>query len=127
MILTVGNHDVGFDAGATVTVTPDKEGPFFFAYHPQQYLNPAEKSGIPAPENRSSCHFHRLGKILMINLDSGYLKNFTEQKQFIEEVSKAHPTYQKIANYHNPIYPTCSDTKSEVKRNANADRHEDTE
>lgn len=39
MILTVGNHDVGFDALATVTVKPDKEGPFFFAYHPQHYLN----------------------------------------------------------------------------------------
>lgn len=50
----------------------------------------------------------------MVNLDSGYLKGFEEQKKFIEDISNAHPGYQKIANYHNPIYPTCSDTSNQV-------------
>jgi|JI6StandDraft_1071083.scaffolds.fasta_scaffold02838_14 hypothetical protein len=124
MILTVGNHDVGFDALANVTVKPDKEGPFFFTFHPQHYANITSKSGIPTVENRSSTHFHRLGKILMVNLDSGYLKNFEEQNSFIEDVSKAHPAYQKIANYHNPIYPTCSDTNNKVMTPFNLVRNE---
>lgn len=76
LILSVGNHDVGFDSLATVQVSPDKEGPFFFAFHPQQYADLATKSGIPDIENRSSSHFHRMGKILMMNLDSGYLQSF---------------------------------------------------
>jgi hypothetical protein len=80
LVLTIGNHDVGFDALATVTVSPNKEGPFFFAFHPQHYNNLTSRSGIPTIEDRKSMHFHRMGKILMVNLDSGYLKTFEDQK-----------------------------------------------
>lgn len=76
LVLTVGNHDVGFDALATVQVSPTKEGPFFFAFHPQHYADASTRTGIPDIENRSSIHYHKMGKILMLNLDSGYLLNY---------------------------------------------------
>ena len=42
-------------------------------------------------------------------MDSGYVQTHESQVAHIEEVIKALPGYYKFANYHNPIFPVCTD------------------
>lgn len=72
MIMTVGNHDVGFDALATVDIDmSDLDSiPNFFIFNPQ-HLTAA--GGIPDPQDRSSFHLHVIGPTVHAHLDSGYI------------------------------------------------------
>lgn len=44
----------------------------------------------------------------MLNLDSGYITKYDQQKTFIQNISASNPNLYRFANYHNPIYPTCT-------------------
>lgn len=38
-IFALGNHDVGWNSLAKLTLTPKESGPWWFAYHPQHFNN----------------------------------------------------------------------------------------
>lgn len=87
IILSVGNHDVGFNALSNVTVKKDNETiPYYFLYNPQNLNN--EKNGIPKLEDRKTFHFHILGKTVQVHLDSGYVIPHKEQAVFLERINK---------------------------------------
>jgi hypothetical protein len=44
----------------------------------------------------------------MFNLDSGYITKYNEQTDFIKNISSDNTNLYRFANYHNPIYPTCT-------------------
>lgn len=45
----------------------------------------------------------------MFNMDSGYMKSYSDQRAIVENIIKDYPSYYRFASYHNPIYPACSD------------------
>lgn len=108
LVMSVGNHDVGFDALTDNAIsTADEDIPLFFYFNPQHSSTDA-KTDIPKLDSRSSFHYHKIGPSLMFNLDSGYVKDFTDQTAFIRNHSASNPQLYRFANYHNPIYPTCT-------------------
>jgi hypothetical protein len=73
LIMSVGNHDVGFDSMATVQLDREPEEiPLFFLYNPQ-HLSPDNKNNIPDLQDRSTIHSHVIGPTVHLNLDSGYV------------------------------------------------------
>lgn len=110
LILTIGNHDVGFNALAEVKIDmADTENlPYYFIYNPQH--KSLGSSEIPIPKDRRSFHYHILGPTVHVHLDSGYIERFDTQRLLIDKVVSNFPSHFKFANYHNPIYPSCTDS-----------------
>jgi hypothetical protein len=75
MIMSMGNHDVGFDALKRVHVNKHPDSTLlFFLFNPQNLgLN---RTAVPDNMERDSVHSHILGPVLMLNLDSGYVRKF---------------------------------------------------
>jgi predicted MPP superfamily phosphohydrolase len=75
IVLSVGNHDVGLPVMRKLKIPFNIEDiPYYFLYHPQHSSN--DSHNIPAPENRSTFHIHKIGPMLHFHLDSGYLLSF---------------------------------------------------
>jgi hypothetical protein len=108
IVMSVGNHDVGFDAihASNVTFT-NEDLPLFFLYNPQHLGK--DGKGVPAILERRSYHYHKIGPSLHLNLDSGYISTHEAQVAWISQVLTSNPGYYPFANYHNPIYPVCAD------------------
>lgn len=114
VIYALGNHDAGIDeinyrGGVKIT----EEGPFYMTYFPQHsHLSTRTKNAIlpqvPNFEERKSYHYHKLGKMLLFVLDSGYYSDFKEQALWMEEILKDHLSWIKMAMYHCPIYYACN-------------------
>jgi hypothetical protein len=51
-----------------------------------------------------------LGPTVHVHLDSGYIADYQSQRLFIEKINRDFPNHYKFANYHNPIYPSCTDS-----------------
>lgn len=74
LILTVGNHDIGFDALTDNYMrTSQDEYPLFFVYNPQ---HKSETNDVPSYDKRRSYHYHIVGPTMHFNLDSGYINPF---------------------------------------------------
>ena len=43
-----------------------------------------------------------------MHLDSGYVNSYSSQVYLIKYVNTQHRTFYKFANYHNPLYPSCT-------------------
>lgn len=110
IVSAIGNHDAGLDSlnGKNLKVTTD--GPFYMVFFPQ-HSSINQTIGVPALEERKSYHYHKFGKILLFNLDSGYFVYVgdEEDKQtlWMQSILDEHPSYLKFANYHCPIYFAC--------------------
>lgn len=123
MILSVGNHDVGYDALATYRIDTSNDGiPYFFLFNPQhvsdyQKLYSSEEASsqskkeqeVPDPADRSTYHHHLIGPTVQVHLDTGYITPFEDQCSLIELISTKYSHLYKFANYHNPLYPSCTD------------------
>jgi hypothetical protein len=73
LVLSVGNHDVGFDAlTQNKIITTNEELPLFFVLNPQHF---SQTGDVPAVLDRKSYHSHKIGPTIHLNLDSGYLKH----------------------------------------------------
>jgi hypothetical protein len=109
MVLTIGNHDVGYNALANVSVDfYDVENiPYYFTFNPQHKIL---TKTVPNASERLSYHYHILGPTVHFNLDSGYIESHQNQSKFINETIGKLPNLFKFANYHNPIYPSCTDS-----------------
>ena len=109
IVLTVGNHDVGYNAlaGIKIDFSNEEELPYYFLFNPQHKLQ--GNNDIPEPKDRLSYHYHVIGPTVHVHLDSGYVSNFSSQRTLIENVTKQFPNHYKFANYLNPIYPSCTD------------------
>lgn len=78
IVMSIGNHDVGFDALDDVQISSTNEYlPLFLAYNPQ-HLN-KDKNGVPPLLERSAYHYHLIGPTIHFNMDSGYLNNYQSQ------------------------------------------------
>lgn len=73
LILTIGNHDVGYNALSDVKIdmTDTENLPYYFLYNPQH--KSLGSSEIPLPKDRRSFHYHILGPSVHVHLDSGYI------------------------------------------------------
>ena len=83
-------------------------------YFPQHTIKDVQVSGevierVPNITERKSYHYHTMGKMVHMNLDSGYMTYFPEQVPFINDVFNTYPDYIKIVNYHNPAYYACEE------------------
>ena len=77
LIMSVGNHDVGFDALSKASISKDfSKIPLFFMFNPQHGTNQSNSEGIPRYDQRSTIHHHLIGNTMHVILDSGYLKKY---------------------------------------------------
>jgi hypothetical protein len=76
-------------------------------YNPQ---HSAVGTDIPPILERQSIHYHLVGPTLHLHLDSGYVKSYIDQMNFIRVISMNNMNKYKFANYHNPIYPSCTNS-----------------
>lgn len=85
LVMSVGNHDVGFDALAKVNseYTSIDDTPYYFIYNPQEVI----KNVIPKFNERSSYHRHIIGPTIHAHLDSGYINSYKSQRDFIENIN----------------------------------------
>jgi len=116
LMFAVGNHDVGVDSlsGKEVRTTP--EGPLYMVYFPQhsRVENGTVIGGVPSLAERKSFHYHKLGKLLLVNLDSGLVSHYVgEQDEWFKNVLDKHKNFYKIADYHYPTYPVCPNFHSD--------------
>lgn len=89
IVLSVGNHDVGFNSISEVNITVTERGPWYFVFYPQKFANEANKSGIPEYSDRTAFHYHTFGNIIHFNLDSGYLFEYGGiQSEWLSNKSK---------------------------------------
>jgi hypothetical protein len=77
LILTIGNHDVGYNALADVKINFNniEKIPYYFSFHPQHTSN----NKIPNVTERKSYHYHVLGPTVHVHLDSGYIATYEDQ------------------------------------------------
>lgn len=110
VVFSVGNHDVGYHALASVKIDfKDIEDiPYYFLFNPQHTL--LGRNEVPDVKERLSYHYHVLGPTVHAHLDSGYVVDFQSQRLFLEKVIRDFPGHYKFANYHNPLYPSCTDS-----------------
>ena len=107
LVMSIGNHDVGFDALDPVEISSTNEYlPLFFLYNPQHLSK--DGKGVPPILERLSYHYHVIGPTVHFNLDSGYIQNYSSQVSFMQDGIKANPNHYLFANYHNPIFPVCA-------------------
>lgn len=108
ILFSYGNHDFGLNALPERGIPIGPSGPGAMMYFPMHLSTESEAPAVPLVTDRRSYHYHKLGKIVLFNLDSGYLADYNgKQLDFIREVSSQHPDYVKMASYHNPNYYTC--------------------
>jgi hypothetical protein len=108
-VFNVGNHDVGFDALTDNKITAtNEEIPLFFVYNPQHLAHNQQE--VPELFDRDTLHYHKIGPTIHFLLDSGYLKTYQEQLSFIKLHSLNNTGLYRFANYHNPIYPACTNS-----------------
>ncbi|KAM3138487.1 hypothetical protein pb186bvf_009401 [Paramecium bursaria] len=108
-ILSVGNHDVGFNDYANYNITvSDDYGPLYFVLFPQKQ----ENGIIPDIKNRVTNNYHLIQNILLFGLDSGYLQTHESQVPWVKNISEQYPDFARIAHYHVPMYPTCFSNSS---------------
>jgi hypothetical protein len=109
LILTIGNHDIGFDALTENRISTSRdEYPLFFVYNPQHL---SETKDVPSYDNRRSYHQHIIGPTMHFSLDSGYINSHYSQMPFMNDTIHAlKKSYYFFANYHNPIYPACTNS-----------------
>ena len=109
MALTVGNHDVGYNALAGINIDFNNvdDLPYYFLFNPQHRL--LGTNDVPDAKDRLSYHYHIIGPTIHVHLDSGYVKDFNSQRLLIEKINNDYSKLYKFANYHNPIYPSCTD------------------
>ena len=106
--MTIGNHDVGFDALDNVTLSQHEDYlPLFFVYNPQHL---SSNSSVPSILERKSSHFHLIGPTIHFNMDSGYIQNYESQVPTIKNIIEKYPHLYRFGNYHNPLYPACTDS-----------------
>lgn len=75
LIMSIGNHDVGFDAVTSNQIDNTTTGlPLFLIYNPQH--SSSEIGKVPGIFERKSYHYHKLGATLHLNLDSGYINKY---------------------------------------------------
>jgi len=43
-------------------------------------------------------------------MDSGYILTYEMQASMVSKIAEIYPKYYKFANYHNPLYPSCTDS-----------------
>lgn len=110
LVFSVGNHDVGYHAmsGNTIDFNDDYNMPYFFMFNPQHRL--LNTDDVPQPKDRMGYHYHIIGPTVHLHLDSGYINSHTSQRPFIDNMIRKFPSLLKFANYHNPIYPSCTDS-----------------
>jgi len=104
--LAFGNHDVGLDDGQLLGVDPYKNNLMLF--FPQHSNFDAKNLGVPKPEDRMSYFYKKIGNMLHVTLDTGYLSEYNgKQLTWLHNTAKKFPTLAKFANYHVPIVPAC--------------------
>mmetsp|Transcript_71466 Transcript_71466/g.149373 ORF Transcript_71466/g.149373 Transcript_71466/m.149373 type:complete len:729 (-) Transcript_71466:17-2203(-) len=112
-VLAVGNHDSGTEAfEKTSPPWVVKEQLPFLTFFPQETA--ATPSGVQALKDRRGYHMHRIGDVLVLAMDSGYLHradtDSDQIKWFSEALNKDKtsltPATSIMASYHVPIYPS---------------------
>jgi hypothetical protein len=84
LIMSIGNHDVGFDALDKVFISQHEDYlPLFLLYNPQHL---SSNQTVPEILDRKSSHYHLIGPTIHFNMDSGYLQNFSSQVPVIKQV-----------------------------------------
>lgn len=111
-LFSIGNHDLGLNPLSQRNLSQTAEGPLYHVFFPQNTVPGLDQNGnpiskVPALPDRRSYHYHKLGKLVHLNLDSGYVTYFNEQMDFISTVAKAYQRYIKIVSLHNPAYYAC--------------------
>ena len=110
MVLTLGNHDIGFDSLSNNKYARTSEDlPLFFIFNPQHLASLSK--AVPQVQERSPIHAHAIGPTLHLILDSGYTSAYQQQVSFIRNKTSTYPKLYRFANYHNPIYPSCTNSK----------------
>lgn len=104
LVLAVGNHDVGQDDFEFLDL--DKNRNSFFLMFPQHTVNTSEAQ-VPLPDERLSYFYHKIGNMLHVTLDSGYLIDYDGQQNWLSTVANENPTLAKFAHYHVPMIPAC--------------------
>ena len=85
IVMSIGNHDVGFDALDDVQISSTNEYiPLFFLYNPQHLSK--DGKDVPPILERSSSHYHVIGSTMHLILDSGYIQTFKDQTLWMQEV-----------------------------------------
>lgn len=118
MVLALGNHDIGLNSYPRRSLLVDNQTSLYFTYFPQHYsFNSEGQRSIPQIHSRRSVFHHLLGNNLIFTLDSGYLHKLDAyQPEYVNSISKEHPTYHKFAQYHRPIRPACKLAMSEFEK-----------
>jgi len=113
LILSVGNHDIGFNAYQDGVL--DKNTNSYYLYFPQETRVAKDGTAkIPAPQDRSTYSYHTLGNTVHLTLDSGYALKFEgEQEKFIDDISLKFQDRVRMANFHVPMFPACFDNPSD--------------
>jgi hypothetical protein len=109
-IVSVGNHDVGFNAMSEAKLNKI-ELPLYFAFLPQHLKvdnsTGQEVVGVPDVHERRTRFYHLIGNMLHFSLDSGYVETYENQAVWMREILPQYEGYTKFGNYHVPIYPAC--------------------
>lgn len=114
VVLAVGNHDAGTEAYAkTKPPFVQRDTLPFLAFFPHQSFNSAPGGIVPLGE-RTAYHAHRVGNVLVLALDSGYIHDSARDGEqmlametaVLEDRKSASPASVVIASYHVPIYPS---------------------
>jgi len=109
LILSVGNHDIGWNALAMVKVDPE-EMPLYYVFFPQHLKvdeNGNEVKAVPPIEERKTSFFQLIGNTMQLSLDSGYVETYESQAEWLNKLLPNYEKYSKFANYHVPMYPAC--------------------
>jgi len=112
-LFSVGNHDVGLNPLSGRNLKIDIKGPLYMIFFPQNTVTKIDGEQkqikkIPELHERKSYHYHKLGKVISFNLDSGYLTYYAEQAKFITTISEKYPNFIKMAFHHSPAYWGCT-------------------
>ena len=105
LVLAVGNHDIGQNDFQFLNL--DKNKNYFFLLFPQHTTSNASEPQVPLPDDRLSYFYHKIGNMLHVSLDSGYLVDYDSQQTWLSDVSRQNPNLAKLANYHVPMIPAC--------------------
>jgi len=116
LIVSVGNHDVGWNSMAKVNFAVNENGPSYYSAF-VQHLN-QDKDGlweVPEVKERKTYHAHLIGNILNVALDPGYVSRYDgEQLEWLTKLSKDYQQFPKFAIYHDPIVTACHEGANNV-------------
>lgn len=105
LVFGAGNHDLGVNAYAQVSLPHSKSEPVFKHFFPQNTNN----LKIPLVTQRKSYFSTSIGdEILLVSLDMGYEATMEgAQAEWLESVLKNSSHRLKIVQYHGPILTAC--------------------